>query len=248
MAQYINPEVYNDEMIKCIKAGKLSNKMVEMFTTHAYNVTRRFYIPNQDDKNDAVGNCLRDFCLYWKNFTIENCIHLKFATQFLPGDKITICIKNFGDIECTAGDELDIEKGIFKIENTVNRSIRSMMAICQQEKYKDVVKVNNHSVSYKFAVTDLYNKEDLSIFSFIRCEQVNVEGREELVRDDIHNNIQNGNEYLFRQASKVFLFMTSLCTNSIIKSLSQTSPAPLRFGNRVRIDGINRDNNGLFSL
>lgn len=247
MAQYLDPNVYHEELVKCIKTGKLSEKMIEMFKLHAYNVTRRFYIPNKDDKDDAVGNCLRDFCLYWKNFAIENCLQLKFSSEFMIGDKFIIHIRNFGDIVCIAGDKMDIKNNIFEIKDTINRTIKSMMEICQQDQYKDVLKVTNHSVSYKFAITDLYNKEDLSIFSYVKCEPVEIEGRPEFIKPDKLHVITDENIYNFRNCSRAFLFLTSLCNNSIIKSLSQTSPAPLRFGNRVRLS-LNSENNGIYTL
>lgn len=247
MARYLDPDVYHAEFVSCIKAGKLSNKMIEMFTKHAYNVCRRFYIPNSEDKADAVSSCLRDFCLYWKNFMIENCLQIKFASEFLPGDQFIISIANFGDIVCTARHELNYDTMTFKIEDTINRTIRSMMKLCQQEKYQNVIKVSNHSVNFKFSVADLYNGKDLSVFSKFIVKPVKVEGRPDLIMPDKYYHKLDENVYSFIPAPKAFLFCTSVCNNSIRKSLSYTNPKEYRNGNRVRLS-LNADNNGIYTL
>ena len=247
MARYLDPDVYHAEFVSCIKAGKLSNKMIEMFTKHAYNVCRRFYIPNSEDKADAVSSCLRDFCLYWKNFMIENCLQIKFASEFLPGDQFIISIVNFGDIVCTAGHELNYDTMTFKIEDTINRTIRSMMKLCQQEKYQNVIKVSNHSVNFKFSVADLYNGKDLSVFSKFIVKPVEIEGRPDLIMPDKYYHKLDENVYSFIPAPKAFLFCTSVCNNSIRKSLSYTNPKEYRNGNRVRLS-LNADNNGIYTL
>lgn len=247
MARYLDPDVYHAEFVSCIKAGKLSNKMIEMFTKHAYNVCRRFYIPNSEDKADAVSSCLRDFCLYWKNFMIENCLQIKFASEFLPGDQFIISIANYGDIICTAGHELNYDTMTFKIEDTINRTIRSMMKLCQQEQYQNVIKVSNHSVNFKFSVADLYNGSDLSVFSKFIVKPVQVEGRPDLIMPDKYYNKLDENVYSFIPAPKAFLFCTSVCNNSIRKSLSYTNPKEYRNGNRVRLS-LNADNNGIYTL
>lgn len=247
MARYLDPDVYHAEFVSCIKAGKLSNKMIEMFTKHAYNVCRRFFIPNIEDKNDAVSSCLRDFCLYWKNFMIENCLQIKFASEFLPGDQFIISIANFGDIVCTAGYELNYDTMTFKIEDTINRTIRSMMKLCQQEQYKNVIKVSNHSVNFKFSVADLYNGKDLSVFSKFIVKPVQVEGRLDLIMPDKYYHKLSENVYSFIPAPKAFLFCTSVCNNSIRKSLSYTNPKEYRNGNRVRLS-LNAENNGIYTL
>lgn len=247
MARYLDPDVYHAEFVSCIKAGKLSNKMIEMFTKHAYNVCRRFYIPNSEDKADAVSSCLRDFCLYWKNFMIENCLQIKFASEFLPGDQFIISIANFGDIVCTAGYELNYDTMTFKIEDTINRTIRSMMKLCQQEQYQNVIKVSNHSVNFKFSVADLYNGEDLSVFSKFIVKPVQVEGRSDLIMPDKYYHKLDENVYSFIPAPKAFLFCTSVCNNSIRKSLSYTNPKEYRNGNRVRLS-LNSENNGIYTL
>lgn len=247
MARYLDPDVYHAEFVSCIKAGKLSNKMIEMFTKHAYNVCRRFFIPQKDDKDDAVASCLRDFCLYWKNFMIENCLQIKFASEFLPGDQFIISIANFEDIVCTAGHELNYDTMTFKIEDTINRTIRSMMKLCQQEKYQNVIKVSNHSVNFKFSVADLYNGKDLSVFSKFIVKPVKVEGRPDLIMPDKYYHKLDENVYSFIPAPKAFLFCTSVCNNSIRKSLSYTNPKEYRNGNRVRLS-LNADNNGIYTL
>lgn len=247
MARYLDPDVYHAEFVSCIKAGKLSNKMIEMFTKHAYNVCRRFFIPSMDDKQDAVSSCLRDFCLYWKNFMIENCLQIKFASEFLSGDQFIISIANFEDIVCTAGHELNYDTMTFKIEDTINRTIRSMMKLCQQEKYQNVIKVSNHSVNFKFSVADLYNGKDLSVFSKFIVKPVQVEGRPDLIMPDKYYHKLDENVYSFIPAPKAFLFCTSVCNNSIRKSLSYTNPKEYRNGNRVRLS-LNSENNGIYTL
>lgn len=244
-SQYINPSEYNDEMVRCVKAGKLSNKMIEMFMVHAKNVCRRFYLPDEDDKNDAISTCVSDFLHNWKSFAIQNNVFLKFNRNFQIGEKLELTIENVGTFVFTAGEAIDHETLTFEVRDTANKSIRSMMILCQEKPFCDIIRVTNNTSNHKLMIRDIHNQDDLSVFSKLRVHELPSE--EPLILPDGYYRIIEEGLYSFVPFSPAFQFLTSLCNNSIKKSLDFTSPKYLRGGNQVRLSS-NAEDNGIYTI
>lgn len=244
-SQYINPSEYNDELVKCVKQDKLSAKMIEMFSIHAKNVCRRFYFPDDDDKNDAVSTCMVDFLHNWKSFAVQNNVFLKFNRNFQIGEKLELIIENYGTFVFTAGEHLDKETMTFEIRDTANKSIRSLMILCQDKPLSDIIRVTNNTSNHKMMIRDLHNQEDLTVFSKLIVHELPNE--QPLILEDGYYNIIGENVYSFVPFSPAFQFLTSLCNNSIKKSLDYTSPKALRGGNQVRLS-CNAEDNGIYTL
>lgn len=321
MANYIDPKRYDVLFRECVENKKLSEEFIEMFKIHCDHVIKKFFIPDPDDRECAKSRCFLDLCLYWHNFKVENGLQLRFMSNFLPGDKFTIKIKNYDkDIIFSAGLKEDLKNNVFKIENTINKSIKSAIKVMEREKYNDIFRISGHSVTYKMTIHDMFNKSDLSIFSSVDVfprelkkfykkfdgvlpDMCSFELMEEIISSDdfsyvipiidkddekpvnrdslyitktdsnefyevpkefqfIRKTILEreegfvkfdklheifGNNYSMRPASAAFLFLTSLATNSTIKSLSLTSPHELRNSKKISLS-LNSSQNGIFSL
>lgn len=161
---YIDKVEYHAEMVKCKKAGKLSNKIIEMFTLHATEVSRGYWFRDEEEKKDAIASAIHDFVSYWKNFKEFNVIQLKLIRNFRIGETITINVANYGEITYIAGTETDPEKNTFEIKDTTNHSLQILHDLVK-EQMKDIIEPSLHKVTMKITFMDVKNGNDLSIKS-----------------------------------------------------------------------------------
>lgn len=161
---YIDKHEYHAEMVKCKKAGELSNKIIEMFTLHAGEVSRGYWFKDEEEKKDAIASAIHDFVSYWKNFKESNVIQLKLVRNFRLGETITLDIPNYGRIIYTAGEETDADKNIFKIEDTTNHSLQILHDLVAKN-LKGVIIPSLHKVTMKITFMDIQNAENMDIRS-----------------------------------------------------------------------------------
>lgn len=174
---YINKHEYHTEMVKCKKAGKLSTKVIEMFTLHATEVSRGYWFRDEEERKDAIASAIHDFASYWKNFKESNVVQLKLVRNFRIGETITLDIDNFGEVTYIAGKETNPDENIFKIGDTTNHSLQTLHNLVK-EKLVGVVEPSLHKVTMKIAFMDVMNEDDLIIKSKARVGVKNV-GKDE---------------------------------------------------------------------
>ena len=65
---YINNKDFTEEIIKCKKAGELSEFAIQCFISLANRAVDRLYFNDPRDREDCIQSALLDCLKYWKSF------------------------------------------------------------------------------------------------------------------------------------------------------------------------------------
>jgi DNA-directed RNA polymerase specialized sigma subunit len=66
--EYLKPSELLKEVISCKQAGKLSNRLLEMFELIAKNSNKRLKYRDPMDKEDCISQAMEDLIKYWDRF------------------------------------------------------------------------------------------------------------------------------------------------------------------------------------
>ena len=64
----------------------------------------------------------------------------------------------------------------------------------------------------------------------------------------VNNDKKTGNVHWFKKPPNAFSYFTSITRRGILKSINKVNPPILRNGNKISMDQINLENNGMYNF
>lgn len=240
MADYIDRNIYHDEMVKSKKQGELTPKAITLFQIHAKEVSKMFYFEFPEDREDAIMAANIDFLKYWRGFKENRVVQFKLIRNLNDGEKFLFDISNYKKFDYTARMEPKKDNE-FRIGINTNKTIQNLSDVMKVA-HGHAVEVSLHKVTKKITFMDSCNKDDHSIVSKI---ELRLNGGL-LVKDEkIYEPIK---VYNFKEPSKSFNHLTSLIRNAIIKHIDQVFPSEIRNGKKIRFSQMNTESDGVHGI
>jgi len=239
-AQYINNIEFHEEMVKCKRAGKLSDKALIMFQKFANGVIRDFYFNNNEHKRDAIQQILHDMWKYWQGFKENNVVRVKFTRNLKQGDKICIKIHD-SDIITYIATDVAYNYGeerikMFQVEKKTNKSLVNFVNLVKQNDQK--IKIFHDMVQKRVTMMESDVLEPNLSHVYIQYDPES---------ESFLSDIKSGNLIFFQAPPNAFKYFTSICKNAVLKSLNKTNPKNHR--NNIMISlSINSSNNEFYNI
>jgi len=234
---YIDRNQFHEVMTYCKKNDELNDEAISYFIKLSRNVARKYYYGNNIDIEDAASMSIEDLLKYWKNFKENNLVKLNILRNFNDGESIEIMIDGIDSMVFTAKSNPS-HSSEFLIRDTKNRTIQEFKSITKE--YSDKFMVYHDQVKCNLTIMDNHNKDNPNIFSSMK-----MIGSPDLYKIKKH---KSGDLITFDKPPNAFSYFTSICNNAIRKYLNMANPKHLRDGNKISIQGININNNGLYSI
>ena len=125
----------------------------------------------------------------------------------------------------------------FCIRDTPNRTIQDFKHVSQSHPH---IKIFHDQVKRNLTIMETENNDSDT------CSYIEVYEYGDLINKK-SVKICDGKIYLY-PAPNAFSYFTSICNNAVIKFMNLITPKWLRDGKKVSIQGINTNNNGLYSI
>jgi hypothetical protein len=214
MANYLDDE-YTAELISCIKNDKISDKMVNMFKVHCYNMLKVVYVDDPDIRDDMVSTAFMDLCQYYKTYKIRDNCGIKFIDNLSIGDCVRVN-HNGTFYVAVCGDKPNINKNVFYIDPKLNRTLSNIKTIF--DKYSNLFENTVYNTKHKLSIISLNDDDKI----FVEIEVSNPD----IIKPDKYETvtrIDNYFRYDTKKPSKAFFFMTTLIRNAYIRHLNSIS-------------------------
>lgn len=236
MANYIEKKDFNEEMLKCIEAGKLTNRSVEMFHKLATEVSRRYNFKYAEEREDAISSALHDFASYWGGYKYKPVYNIVLTRNFEDGEKISVTIPNLttGKSEsCYFIARIKPSgKYDFLIGDTENRSLESLSNLINS--FNNIpVTSTIHKVTRKITLIDKLN--DVGTYGTI---EIDFTPNKQLVKTKKFIKGSSNISDEFYEPSSAFNWATSVAINGIIKSMDKMRPKDWRNGKMVNFSEL----------
>lgn len=248
MANYLEKDDFNNEMLVCIAQGKLTTKSVEMFTLIADNVSTKYNYKHEEDRKDAISSALHDFCAYWGGYKYKPVYNIVLLRNFIDGERIVIRIPNknnqskkFYEYEYIARKYPE-NKNEFLIGITENKSIENLSNLINQFPSISIYSTI-HKVTKKITFID-------------RANEVGVYGEIE-IHHKLGNQLMKAKKFceqshvindFFYEPSSAFNWATSVAINGIIKSMDKIRPKEWRNGNLMTFSELVNEDGEMFGI
>lgn len=248
MANYLEKQDFNDEMLVCIKQGRLTTKSVEMFTLLATEVSKKYNYKFPEDREDAISSAKHDFCAYWGGYKYKPVFNIVLVRNFKDGEKIIIRIPNnnnpnkkFYEYEYVARKFPEV-KNEFGIGATENKTIENLSNLINQ--YPSIAIYSTiHKVTKKITFIDKVN--DVGTYGEI---EIHHTAGEQLMK--AKKFCENTSKILekFTEPSSAFNWATSVAINGIIKSMDKIRPKEWRGGNLLTFSELMNEDGEMFGI
>lgn len=242
---YLDPDKYHAEMTLCKKRGFLSNTAVDMLRLHAKELSRDYTFVDDFSKGDAISSAVEDALKYWKGFKEGNCVQLRFLRNFIEGEGLKIRLVNLDFELYFEASNQPTNEYQFEIGSNINKSVSNIISIIRKS-YSDKVEIFLDKNRKKITIMDKINDDFVSKASFVVVS--NLDSENCLVETKTKKEIKPEMVYFFCAPPNAFKYYTTLLRNGILKSLNNETPKAMRNGNKISIDAISRQNNGLINF
>lgn len=236
MAEYINKEEYNEVMFECKQKDRLSKRALEMFEIQARKVSNSYDWRSPEDREDAVGYAVLDFCAYWRNYKINPMCQMVFVRNFYDGEMVSVILN--GNKETFVARNNPSNDREFKIGIKTNKTLESLMntinAIEALEFWATI-----HKVTSQIKIIDktCYSNSNGSV----------------VVYKVIGNRIAQGDKsptigdsvFSFTDPPPAFNFLTSMARNGLFKA-SKVLYSEMQ-KHMTPFSRVNKDNGGMFN-
>lgn len=257
---YLDRHEFHAELTICKKQDGLTKKALEMFQLLSEQISRDFYFSCDEDRKDAIAVAMHDLFKYWKNFKESNIVQLKINRNFEPVESITVFIHGHGKVRYVAGRKQNPEKRMFLIGDTINNSLKNLTDAIV-EKDNDILAIYTDKIKNKITLMDKFNGDDLSVKSYVVAKSKKINAEVKVASDnpkdkgkkkskDVYLVDPIKDEFVFKmkEPPNAFSYFTTMVRNGILKSINKINPKQFRGGNKISLDGINSDNNGMFNI
>lgn len=235
MAHYIDRNEYHAEIEKSYAKNQLTPRAVEMYQLHAKEVSKLFYFPKDEDREDAVSYAMMDFLRYWKGIKVYSVRELKLKRNFVEGDEIEITIEGYGTNKMVPKFEVTNKEVEFKIGETENKSLDHLAELINRM-HKGHISASLHKVTRKINLVDDHNKQATGSIGKVKV----THGNDQLMLQEI-DEYEKILDLDLKDPSNSFNYLTSLARNAIIKYINEYHPKEIRNGKLIHFSQINSD-------
>jgi hypothetical protein len=261
--QYLDRDVFHQEMTKCKRNNDLSPAAIEMLYTLSNEVSRKYYFEHAEDYEDAACNAVFDCYKYWRGFKENYVIQLKILRNFNPGEQLQICVDGCQPRVFEAGSENNKNSSgniMFAIGDNINKTLANLKDMCGDSDvavFLDRVKskvtfMDNRNIdpgdTYSSTITFIPNLKGETLLmdaagkflldivgSGSTAIKTKRKGIDFLPISDA--KFHTPNFYKFKKPPNSFSYFTSVVNNGILKFIDQRNPKALRNGNLLPLSG-----------
>jgi len=238
MANYLDKKEFHDEMVKCKKAGQLSNKAIAYFQLMANEISRTYYYNQPEDRDDAKARAVQDCFRYWKGFKESNVVQVQFIGNFVEKDKVVIEITNHRTFVFVATENPQ-KANEFKICDTINRSLKSLILTINNS-HVDVMEGFLDTIKKKLTIMDKFNADDLSVKSKMQVvSQDVIISMPTKKSSDIPEKASLHTVMEFKNPPDAFCYYTSTVRNGILKVFNELYDDVHKAANRISLTSFN---------
>ena len=238
MADYVDKQEFNEEMLKCVRDNKLTDKSIHFFRLIAKSLSVTYYFKYYQEREDAVDTAVADFASNWRGYKWKPVFKLKLLRNFKDNEKLVIELPNYGAITAIAKIK-PTTKEHFKIELKQNKSLENLKSLIELATDKKLTG-SLHKVSMKITFVD--NINHVGVFGSVSFYTI--------IKKPLFKypkKMENGvTTSPFVKPPPAFNWATSVARNGIIKSMDKMKHKDFRHGKMVNFSEINVDKSGMF--